>query len=225
MEIAELIIAKSEEIRRVAHKYGATNIRVFGSVARGEATRRSDLDLLVDMAPEERLTRLEHMSQELRQILGCKVDVATEGELRPRVRQRAIDEAVPLGTTRCLTRDVRKILRMRRDRDRLLDILDAIDTLQKYAPSADALREYPIQATVVYNVQIIGEAARRLSTALRQQHPEIAWEQVIGMRNHIVHGYFAVHTDKVNEAIEKHLPDLRTKVQAILDRLNLPETP
>lgn len=84
------------EILRMAARYGAYNVRVFGSVARGEAGPGSDVDLLVNMEPGRSLFDLGGLLMDLQDFLGCSVDVVTEAGLRARIRQRVLDEARPL---------------------------------------------------------------------------------------------------------------------------------
>lgn len=84
------------EIESVARAHGATRIRVFGSVARGDATQSSDLDLLVDLDEGRGLFDLGALLMDLRDLLGCDVDVATEVGLRPRVAQRVLADAIDL---------------------------------------------------------------------------------------------------------------------------------
>jgi len=81
-------------ILEVARRRGARNVRVFGSVARGEAGATSDLDLLVDMEPGRTLVDLAALERELTELLGCRVEVGTT--LAPRVRERVLREAVAL---------------------------------------------------------------------------------------------------------------------------------
>ena len=76
--------------------YGVSNIRVLGSVARGEADEKSDIDLLVDMEPGRNLLDLIGFLKDLESLLGCKVDVVTEKGLRERIRERVLKEAVAL---------------------------------------------------------------------------------------------------------------------------------
>lgn len=71
-------------------------MRVFGSVARGEADERSDVDFIVDLEAGRSLLDLGGPLMDLRELLGCRVDVVTEGGLKPRVRDRVLREAVPL---------------------------------------------------------------------------------------------------------------------------------
>lgn len=85
-----------DAIERLADSYGARNLRVFGSVARGEASRESDVDLLVDLGAERSLLDLGGLLVALEGLLECKVDVTTEGMLRARIRDQALSEAVPL---------------------------------------------------------------------------------------------------------------------------------
>lgn len=96
MSLNELLQSKREDILRTAAKYGAYNVRVFGSVARGEADEQSDIDLLVNMEPDRSLFDLGGLLTDLEDLLGCKVDVVTEKGLRDRIRERVLKEAVAL---------------------------------------------------------------------------------------------------------------------------------
>ena len=96
MSLDELLKAKREDILRTAAEYGAYNVRVFGSVARGEADSQSDIDLLVDMEPSRSLLDLGGLLMDLQDLLGCNVDVVTEDGLRDRIRERVLREAVSL---------------------------------------------------------------------------------------------------------------------------------
>ena len=85
-----------ERILDLAAEHGARNVRLFGSVARGETGRATDVDLLVQMEPGRTLLDLVGLWQELEELLGCKVDVVTEGGLSPYLRKRIMEEAVSL---------------------------------------------------------------------------------------------------------------------------------
>ena len=87
---------KRDEILRLCASYGVRNLRVFGSVARGEADVRSDVDFLVEMEPGRSLFDLGGLQYELERLLGRPVDVVTERGLKPRIRDRVLQEAVPL---------------------------------------------------------------------------------------------------------------------------------
>ncbi|MBI4489745.1 MAG: nucleotidyltransferase family protein [Deltaproteobacteria bacterium] len=92
MDIAELLDEKKGEILRIAAKHGAHNVRVFGSVARGEAGPESDVDFLVDMEPGRTLFDMGVLLMDLRDLLGLEVDVVTEHGLKPRIRERVLKE-------------------------------------------------------------------------------------------------------------------------------------
>lgn len=95
-DIKRLLREKREEILLIAAQHGARNVRVFGSVARGEVGPESDLDLLVEMDPGRSL--LDHVAlvQDLSDLLGIEVDVVTERALHWHVRDGVLNEAVPL---------------------------------------------------------------------------------------------------------------------------------
>jgi predicted nucleotidyltransferase len=96
MTARELLREKREEIIRVAALHGARNVRVFGSVARGEADEESDIDLLVEMDPDRSLMDHAALWLALQDLLGRKVDVVSDRGIKPRIRDRVLREAVPL---------------------------------------------------------------------------------------------------------------------------------
>jgi hypothetical protein len=96
MGIEEVLKAQRDEILRIAARHGAYNVRVFGSVARGNAQPDSDVDLLVDLEPGRSLLDLGGLLMDLQDLLGRSVDIVTERGLRHRLRERVLTEAVPL---------------------------------------------------------------------------------------------------------------------------------
>jgi predicted nucleotidyltransferase len=91
-----LVKEKRGEILRIASKYGARDVRVFGSVARGEDDPESDVDFLVELEPGRSLLDLGGMQMEFESLLGCRVDVVTVGGLKARMRERVLREAMPV---------------------------------------------------------------------------------------------------------------------------------
>ncbi len=96
MAIEALLQQKRHEVLRIASKYGARTVRVFGSVARGKADAKSDVDFLVELETGRSLLDLGGLQFELEALLGQQVDVVTERGLKPRIRERVLREAVPV---------------------------------------------------------------------------------------------------------------------------------
>jgi len=96
MTASDIVREKREEILAIARRHGAFNVRVFGSVARGEADEASDIDLLVDLDAGRSLFDLGALVMELNESIGRHVDVVTEGGIRSRIRDRIVAEAVAL---------------------------------------------------------------------------------------------------------------------------------
>jgi hypothetical protein len=87
---------KRRQILDIAARYGARNVRIFGSVARGQADERSDIDFLVEMEAGRSLFDLGGLQADLEAALGRPVDVVTEKGLKARIRSRVLREAIPV---------------------------------------------------------------------------------------------------------------------------------
>ncbi len=110
---------------------------------------------------------------------------------------------------------------MRDDRQRLLDIQEAIEQIEKYTEQGQTVFEQDelIQTWVIHHLQIIGEACRAVSQALRDRYPLVPWTKIIGMRNILVHLYFGIDEEIVWSVVEKDLPGLKHEVGLILEQL------
>lgn len=109
---------------------------------------------------------------------------------------------------------------MRDDRRRLTDILEAIDRIEKYAVKGEEefRQNELVQIWILHHIQIIGEAASKLSSPLQESQPEVPWAQIIGIRNLVVHEYFGLDFEEVWNTVVKDLPPLRAQLSAIADR-------
>jgi len=94
MGIEEIIAPKRQEILRIAAAHGARNVRVFGSVARGEAGPQSDVDFLIDVGPNTTPWFPGGLIADLQELLGRTVDVAENATLHSRIRDQVLAEAV-----------------------------------------------------------------------------------------------------------------------------------
>lgn len=107
---------------------------------------------------------------------------------------------------------------MRIDRERLLDMLEAIEKIEKYSVRGWAVfqEDELIQNWIISQIRILGEAARALTDDFRKAHPQIPWYHLIGMRNILVHQYFGIDHEIVWEVVIKDLPRLKAQIQNIL---------
>jgi uncharacterized protein with HEPN domain len=108
---------------------------------------------------------------------------------------------------------------VRDQRERLLDILEAIERAEKHAEKGRAVFEQDelVQVWILYHLQVIGEAARSLESEFQESFPEIPWGKIIGMRNILVHHYFEIDTDIVWSVVESDLPRLKQQIQSLLE--------
>lgn len=105
------------------------------------------------------------------------------------------------------------------DRQRLGHIVKACEEIFAYSQDktpADVLQDRPIQTLLIYNLQIVGEAASRLSEEFKRSHPEVPWAKMISMRHRMVHDYLRVDLDIVLTTVGLRLPEVLAGVKAIL---------
>lgn len=96
MSVSNIIKNRREEIINIAKKNGAKNVRVFGSMSRGEGSAQSDLDIIVEMQSGSSLLDIIAIKQDIEDLLGRKVDVVTEASISPYIRDEVLKEAVNL---------------------------------------------------------------------------------------------------------------------------------
>ena len=110
---------------------------------------------------------------------------------------------------------------MRDDRERLYDIIEAIEKIEKYTKKGheEFLKNELIQTWMMHNIQILGEAVTKLSEELRSEYQDIPWRQIVAMRNILVHVYFNVESDEIWNVIERDIPQLKSQILAILEEM------
>jgi len=96
-------------------------------------------------------------------------------------------------------------------------MLDAVAGIERYRSTRESFdADERTQAWTVSRLQIIGEACRHLSDAFRVRHADVPWRHIIGMRHHLVHGYFDIDPDVVWQAIAERIPELKRDIERIL---------
>lgn len=110
---------------------------------------------------------------------------------------------------------------MRLDVERLQDILEAIEAIERHQPGDRAAfdADEMVRVWCLRHLEIIGEAAANLSQDIRDKSPDIPWKPIIGMRNTLIHAYFDVNWRRVWEVVANDLPPLKAGVQALLGRI------
>ena len=107
---------------------------------------------------------------------------------------------------------------MRDDRARLQDILDAIRRIERYAKRGRRVfkEDELVHTWIIHHIQIIGEAASKLTPAFRKTHQQVPWSQIIKMRHVLVHDYLGIDLTEVWGVVERDLPALKKQISALI---------
>lgn len=110
---------------------------------------------------------------------------------------------------------------MRTDDDLLQDMLESIRKILDHLPQGfDRFQsDEMVQVFFIHHLQIIGEAARKISSELQQCYPEIPWSEIISMRNILVHNYFGIDLNEVWYTAQKNLPELKSQIESVIQNL------
>jgi len=110
---------------------------------------------------------------------------------------------------------------VRDDRARLSDIAEALEKIDRYTRRGkdSFLADELVQVWVIHHLQMIGEAANGITAAIRERSPDVPWGEIIGLRNILVHHYFAINAQEIWAVVERDLPPLRPAIQRILKEM------
>lgn len=198
---------------------GVERVRIFGSVARGEATAASDIDLLLDFAPGEEygLLHLMRVKALLEDLLGRRVDVVTEASLRDPLRGEILADAVDVLEMPPVPQVTH---REKRWRWRLFDLISALDRMMgATAPLTLTTfrRDEWIQDAVLLGLVRLGETTKYVPQSVQDRTPRIPWAYLRDIRNLIAHDYFSIDPALIWHTVRKELPALRPLLQALAE--------
>ena len=172
-EVRDVVLAHAAEIRSHLVRRNAVDIRVFGSVARGDDSPGSDVDFLVEFGPEASILDQVHLELDLMALLDCEVDVVPLGGLKKR-DTHVLAEAVAA---------------TRGDDLRRLDIVEACEGLERIVQSEGELTDEILLRAAERLLEIIGEAATNCSEDFRAKYPAIDWVGITRLRVVLAHHY------------------------------------
>ena len=203
--------------QELSDRFGVVELALFGSTVRNEARPDSDVDLLVTYdgvkRPWSHTLKAQHYIEDL---LGRKVDLIDRPRLRDLVRPYVEREEFSVFEP---PRDWRMPVSLPKRWDMYVDdMLDACERVLKFTDGfecAEVLNNDEKYSATLFRLQTVGEAANRISSEVRDAHPEIPWTEIIGARNWIAHGYDAIDPEKFWTMVTISVPELIPQLRVL----------
>jgi hypothetical protein len=210
-------LAEREQVLRILREAaprlrarGITRLSLFGSMARGKAGPKSDIDLLieVDAAARFSLSDLLDLQEELGDILGRPINFAFASEMRPWLREWIEDDRIGVF-----------LMADKTPRLYLEHIREATGLIEQYARGRqrpDLDRDPMLRQAIERNIEIISEASRRLPAAMKARHPEVPWRDIAAIGNILRHEYPAVNRDIIWRIATEDIRPLAAAMDALM---------
>ncbi|UBV42683.1 DUF86 domain-containing protein [Deinococcus taeanensis] len=213
------IAAALRDARPLWTALGVTRVRVFGSVARGEAGTNSDIDLLVDFLPNgpRGLLDLMRARDVFEGVLNRRVDVLTEAALRPPLRGEILLDAVDVMQ---VPDPPPRTHRAKRWRWRVFDLLAAVDRITAFTDGHSLTtfeRDEAVRDAVLHNLTRLGETTKFIPQSVQDRAPQIPWALLRDIRNTVAHDYFGIEPALIWHTARVELPAVRPLLQALAD--------
>jgi len=216
MSLLELVIQKRPEILAIAAKHGARDLRLFGSVVRGEEHRKSDIDFLVDVEWREQ----GGLWSDLERLLGVRVDVVSDPAFKERVLANSIPLEAPDFSERAVIESQRSHMPNDRDERHVRQMLqyskEVIEFSRRMTREAFLTDELQ-QRGLVLSLALIAEEATKVTDEYESRHPEIPWRKVVDFRNRAIHAYGTLDLERVwDQIVAVDVPALKAALEALL---------
>ncbi len=218
-----------EELGDICQANDIAFLGLFGSYARGDYGPNSDIDLIVRFSKPKSLLDLVRIEREFSQRLGKPVDLLTEGDISPYLRDRIMAELRPVYEDSIVTLwsaqdlkpglNLESFMRRRDDTVYLRHISDAIAWIEEYLRGIDKEAfesNHLLQDGIIRQLQIIGEAISHISPQLREMYPHVPWSDIAGLRHRIVHDYSGINLSLVWSVATDDIPKLKEQIQKLL---------
>ncbi|MEP7133583.1 MAG: HepT-like ribonuclease domain-containing protein [Chloroflexota bacterium] len=203
MERAQALTLLKRRKRRLK-KFGVRSISLFGSVARNQARKRSDVDLLVEFERPIGLFEFARLQLYLEELFGQRVDLVTPEALRKELREGILREAIRAP---------------RNWKMRVGDILECVAKIQRHTHGYgydDFAGDDKTVDSVLRNLEIIGEATRHIPSDIKKRYNKLPWQEMQTMRNIVIHEYHGVNLKIIWQTVTEDLPPIIPQLNKIL---------
>ncbi|MGB3790221.1 MAG: HepT-like ribonuclease domain-containing protein [Phormidesmis sp.] len=217
-------------IETFCQQWNIQELALFGSVVRDDFNSNSDIDVLIELEPTANIGLFDivRMKAELSALFNRPVDLTQKRLIknpfsRPEILKtyRVIYPAETANFTGLITANTLMTENVR-DNASLFDMVKAMQAIGRFVPGRtfeDYLTDEMFQGAIERKLEILGEAANRISSSFQSKHPEIDWGEIVGLRNVIIHQYDELDYERVWNIATRDVPVLLKKVQPLVPEL------
>ena len=203
----EVMLKLNAKYAIMKNMYGIRKIGIFGSVARGEETGTSDVDIEVEFEPAaDNFHNYYSLLCFLEELLGKPVDLVTTRVLDSYIRPDVSDSRAELNRDRVYITQIHEEILFLMQRSRTM-------TYKEF------LRDEIVKRAVSRSLEIIGESAHHISPSFREAHTSVSWDELVAMRYRLVHMYFGIDWHLAWGILERQIPALDSPLRNLLRRM------
>ncbi|MBW8051146.1 MAG: DUF86 domain-containing protein [Cytophagales bacterium] len=208
-----------KSIAYLRKRYGIERVGYYGSYARGEQTKNSDVDIVIEAIRDLSFGEVLRIQEYFKRKLKVKVGLLEKKDIKKNYKKYIIPYIIYTGDSEKQKEKKKKKMKKKTHIPYLEDMVEYLGETKKYVTNIeykDFEKDKQKINAVLHVIQIVGEAARKIPEEIREKYSDIEWKKIVNMRNRIVHGYGGIDLKTVYDIAKNEVPGELKKIREVL---------